>query len=474
MLPATLQFLITMIACAINERMQRKLDYTQEEVRVLKEIVAVLTGNGRLSFTADQRRRLAVAGKALSPEERKKCCQIVKPGTILGWFRQMAARKYDSSESKVGRPRKRKDIRKLVVEMALANLGWGYTKIRDALRTGLKIEIGRTTVANMLLEEGIEPAPERERKRTWKRFMKSHWDTLCACDFFSVEALGAFGTVRYMVFFVIELKSRDVEIMGIAVDPGEEWMKQVARNLTDPVDGFLRGAKYLIHDRDPLFSKAFIAILKAGGVKSVPPGVVKCGDQDPSDHGTAVAGSKRFEIDVTLFDILMKSANFALHEHVPALGRSVGADCWAFEDTPDMPQMNERRILISQGHNCGLIYLTVALDGVAAEHAEKRWVGFKHRWLELAQLLDHSIAECRAPFGRIRFFGQEEIGLERALLHAQIFDLARKPHASWARKDRLTVIAQSRRCRSSMQLPRGGLARVPPLLAPDVGDGVGC
>ena len=35
------------------------------------------------------------------------------------------------------------------------------------------------------------------------------------------------------------------------------------------MDGFLRGAKYLIHDRDPLFSKAFIAILKAGGVKSV-------------------------------------------------------------------------------------------------------------------------------------------------------------------------------------------------------------
>jgi len=258
-----------MIACAINERMQRKLDHTQAEVRVLKELLAALTGNGRISFTADQRRRLAVAGKALSPEERKKYCQIVKPGTILGWFRQLAARKYDGTESKAGRPRKRKDIRKLVVEMALANLGWGYTKIRDALRTGLKIEIGRTTVANILLEEGIEPAPERERKRTWKRFMKSHWDTLCACDFFSVEALGAFGTVWYMVFFVIELKSRAVQIAGIAVDPGEEWMKQVARNLTDPEHGFLRGADYLIHDRDPLFSKAFSAILKAGGVKSV-------------------------------------------------------------------------------------------------------------------------------------------------------------------------------------------------------------
>jgi len=222
MVPATLQFLIAMIACAINERMQRKLDYTQEEVRVLKELLAALTGNGRMSFTADQRRRLAVAGKALSPEERKKCCQIVKPGTILGWLRQLAARKYDSSKSKIGRPRKRKDIRKLVVDMALANLGRGYTKIRDALRTGLKIEIGRTTVANILAADGIEPAPEREKKRTWKRFMKSHWDTVCACDFFSVEALGAFGTVRYMVFFVIEIKSRAVEIAGIAVDPGEE------------------------------------------------------------------------------------------------------------------------------------------------------------------------------------------------------------------------------------------------------------
>ncbi|MGD0835804.1 MAG: hypothetical protein ABSB49_04070 [Polyangia bacterium] len=65
MLPATLQFVIAMIACAINERMQRKLDYTLEEVRVLKEILAAITGSRRISFTADQRRRLAVAGRVL-------------------------------------------------------------------------------------------------------------------------------------------------------------------------------------------------------------------------------------------------------------------------------------------------------------------------------------------------------------------------------------------------------------------------
>ena len=58
----------------------------------------------------------------MSPEKRKKYCQIVKPGTILGWFRHLAARKYNSSKAKVGRPRKKKDIRKLAIEMALAKI----------------------------------------------------------------------------------------------------------------------------------------------------------------------------------------------------------------------------------------------------------------------------------------------------------------------------------------------------------------
>jgi len=88
------------------------------------------------------------------------------------------------------------------------------------MRTGLGIEIGRTTVANILAEAGIEPAPEREKTRTWKQFIKAHWGSLCACDFFSVEALGLTGTVRHMVFFVMVSKTRVVEIAGIRVESG--------------------------------------------------------------------------------------------------------------------------------------------------------------------------------------------------------------------------------------------------------------
>ena len=220
MLPVTVQFIIAMLAHALNERMARRIEYLQEEVRVLKEAPAAATGRSRIAFSPEQRRRLAIKGKALTPDERRTCCQIVRPETILAWFRQLAAKKYDSSEvrTKAGRPRKANDVRELVIKLATENIGWGYTKIRDALR-GLKIEMGRTTVADILAEAGIEPAPERRRRTTWKQFLTSHWETLYACDFFSVETLGVFGTVRVMVFFVMELKSRAVHIAGIRVDP---------------------------------------------------------------------------------------------------------------------------------------------------------------------------------------------------------------------------------------------------------------
>jgi transposase len=269
MLTMTLQFIIAMIATAINDRLQRKLDYVEEERRILRERLAAVTGGKKIFFTADQRRRLATAGKLLTPEERRKCCQLVKPDTILAWFRQLAARKYDSSVARRGRPSKPNDVRKLVIKLARENPLWGYTKIRDTLRTGLGIEIGRTTVAKILAEAGIEPAPEREKTRTWGQFMKAHWDSLCGCDFFTVEALGLTGTVRYMVFFVIVVKTRAVEIAGIASNPDGRWMQQMARNLTDSVDGFLRNATYLVHDRDPLFTEAFEAILRERGVRCV-------------------------------------------------------------------------------------------------------------------------------------------------------------------------------------------------------------
>lgn len=58
-----------------------------------------------------------------------------------------------------------------------------------------------------------------------------------------------------------------MHIAGLTRHPHDAWIQQVARNLTDSVDGFLRDKRYLIHDRDPLFTEAFRAILRATGIK---------------------------------------------------------------------------------------------------------------------------------------------------------------------------------------------------------------
>ncbi len=92
-------------------------------------------------------------------------------------------------------------------------------------------------------------------------------DGLAAADFFTVEVLTLGGLVRYVVFFVMKLKTRTVEIAGITCQPDEAWMTQVARNLTDARDGFLRSARYVILDRDPLYTAAFRRLLRDSGAK---------------------------------------------------------------------------------------------------------------------------------------------------------------------------------------------------------------
>ena len=69
--------------------------------------------------------------------------------------------------------------------------------------------------------------------------------------------------------FVIDIKARQVHVAGIAHPVYGAWVEQIARNLTDPVDGFLKDMRCLIHDRDPVFTKRFADILASTGVKTL-------------------------------------------------------------------------------------------------------------------------------------------------------------------------------------------------------------
>jgi len=262
-MPPTLQFIILLTAGWVNRHQQDAIEYLKEENRVLRQQL----GDRRLFLTDDQRRRLAVKGKALGGKLLRELACIVTPDTILRWYRTLVARKYDGSKRRgPGRPRTASEISELIVRIAVENPGFGYTRIRDALGN-LGHEVGRNTLKRILAEHGIEPALERGKRTSWGTFLRAHWDVIAAADFFTVEALSLRGHVRYSVFFVMELKTRRVEIAGISCQPCGEWMKQVARNLTDAVDGFLLGARYLILDRDPLYTDAFRRMLTDSGAK---------------------------------------------------------------------------------------------------------------------------------------------------------------------------------------------------------------
>ena len=259
----TWQLLVVILAGWLSKQQQDVIEYLKEENRILR---GKLKGR-RPRFTDDERRRLAAKGRVLGRKLLAEIACIATPDTILRWHRTLIARKYDgSSRRRPGRPRVMEEIRQQVLRMARENPSWGYGRIRGALRN-LGHKVGRTTVMRILKEQGISPAPER--RASWSTFLKAHWDVIAATDLFTVEAWSLTGLVRYSVLFFMDLSTRKVQIAGIMAEPTGERMKQVARNLTDPLEGFLSGKRYVIHDRDPLFTKAFAAILKTAGVKVV-------------------------------------------------------------------------------------------------------------------------------------------------------------------------------------------------------------
>src|SRR5205807_2104231 len=93
------------------------------------------------------------------------------------------------------------------------------------------------------------PAPKR-KQTSWKDFIRAHMAVLTATDFFTVEVLTLRGLITYYVLFFIHLESRRICLAGITHHPDQEWMEQIARNVTMEDSGFLINRRYLLHDRD--------------------------------------------------------------------------------------------------------------------------------------------------------------------------------------------------------------------------------
>ena len=247
MLPLLLQFLLFLLAGWVNRHQQEAMEYLKAENVALREQL----GGKRIRFPDAQRRRLARTAKPLG--------RARVPRARGGEIRRI-------SKAIAGQAPNRGRDSEAACRDGEQQSALGYTRIQAAL-SNLGFTVVRSTIKRVLVENGIDPGGQRPMK--WSTFLKAHWGAIAATDFFTVEVVTWRGLVRYFALFVIDLKTRRIEIAGIVASPERTWMSQIARNLTDCDEGFLRGFRYLIHDRDPLFTKAFESTLESSDVRSV-------------------------------------------------------------------------------------------------------------------------------------------------------------------------------------------------------------
>src|SRR5215831_17232115 len=257
--------LLAYITGTVDQELLVRNEYLVTENRVLRNQL-----KGRVRLSDGERKALAEIGQKLGKQALKDVATIVKPDTILGWHRKLVAQKFDGSQHRKapGRPMIDQESEALVVRMAQENRSWGYDRIVGAL-ANLGHQVSDQTVGNVLRRRGIPPAPERRRMTTWAEFIQAHLAVLVGTDFFTVEVLSLRGLVTYYVLFFIHLESRKVEIAGITTHPTEQWLKQMARNVTMEGSGTLRDSRYLLHDRDTKYTASFLAVIESARVKTL-------------------------------------------------------------------------------------------------------------------------------------------------------------------------------------------------------------
>lgn len=135
--------------------------------------------------------------------------------------------------------------------MASENVTWGAGKIVGALKH-LGIRRNKLTVLRIMKDNGFDPNPpngSENKIKDWNSFLKTHFHLMVGADFLTKEVWTMRGIVRYLVFFVIDYKTRKVKIIDISHEFYGEKMEQFARNMTYFDDALLKDKKYFYCER---------------------------------------------------------------------------------------------------------------------------------------------------------------------------------------------------------------------------------
>jgi putative transposase len=233
------------------------------ELLVLRHELSILRRQARRPQRTESDRLLLAALSRVLPR-RSWQAFLVTPETLLRWHRRIIARRWAYPHRRPGRPPVDQKVRELILRLARENGHWGYVRIVGELRK-LGVNVSATLVRNVLARAGIRPAPERAGS-SWRSFLRQHRHTIVACDLFTVDTV---WLRRLYVLFFVSIGTRRVEYVACTSKPDTPWMTQQARNLLMDLDDRGQEPRFLIHDRDTKFSRAFDGIFRSEGVEIV-------------------------------------------------------------------------------------------------------------------------------------------------------------------------------------------------------------
>ena len=145
---------------------------------------------------------------------------LVKPSTLLDWQRRFINNYWTYKHSKPGRKPVSTAVKKLFLQMKKDNSLWGCHRIADELKK-LGIDLNPTAVNRII--QTFRKKGKIQPTGSWKKFLKSHWDSLYGMDFMTIDTL--FGK-RFYLLIILELKSRRIIRYDLTENPCRGFVKQ--------------------------------------------------------------------------------------------------------------------------------------------------------------------------------------------------------------------------------------------------------